>query len=171
MDYFPNGEGVNWFCREVLPIIRIRIPDVSFVICGARPTAAVRKLANEPGVVVTGRVPDVRSHMSQASVGVVPLRIARGIQNKLLEGMAMGLPIVTTTAAHLGVEAVEGRDLLVADRPEDFAAAVVRLLGEERVRMEMGRSAREFMESHYAWDSQLAQLDRILENVTLGTTA
>jgi sugar transferase (PEP-CTERM/EpsH1 system associated) len=169
MDYFPNVEGVNWFCREVLPIIRNKIPDVSFVICGARPTTAVRQLQQAQGVIVTGKVPDVRSFLSKASVGVVPLRIARGIQNKLLEGMAMGLPVVSTTAAFRGVEAVEGRDLLVADQPEAFAAAVIRLLGDEKLRRQIGRSAREFMERKYAWDVQLAQLDRILESVTTGT--
>jgi sugar transferase (PEP-CTERM/EpsH1 system associated) len=165
MDYFPNVEGVVWFCREVFPIIKVKIPNVSFVICGARPNAAVRRLGRMPGVVVTGKVPDIRTYLDRASVGVVPLRIARGIQNKLLEGMAMGLPIVSTTVAFLGVEAIESRDLLVADTAPDFAAAVVRLLKEEELRREMGRSARTVMEANYNWDTQLGQLDRVLDIV------
>ena len=92
-------------------------------ICGARPDARVQALATIPGVTVTGRVADVRPYLARASVAVVPLRIARGIQNKLLEAMAMGLPAVACSAAASGVEAVPGRDLFVADDPAGFAAA------------------------------------------------
>ena len=168
MDYFPNVEAVTWFCKEVLPIIRLEIPDVSFVICGARPNAVVVRLAKLPGVVVTGRVADVRPYLAQASVGVVPLRIARGIQNKLLEAMAMGLPVVSTTAAYVGVEAKSGRDLLIADDPISFANAVIGLLQDESRRREMGRSARELIEKSYTWTTQLSHLDRVLERVTSG---
>lgn len=168
MDYFPNVEAVNWFCEEVLPLIRLEIPDVSFVICGARPNAVVRRLGKLPGVVVTGRVADVRPYLAQARVCVVPLRIARGIQNKLLEAMAMGLPIVSTTAAYLGVEATGGRDLLIADEPAPFADAVVFLFKDEKLRREMGRSARELIEKNYTWDAQLSRLDLVLGYVTSG---
>lgn len=165
MDYLPNVDGVTWFCDEVLPLIREKIPDVSFTICGSRPVRKVRALAEIPGVTVTGRVPDVRQHLSKASVAVIPLRMARGIQNKLLEAMAMGLPTVATTIAFDGVEAESGTDLLVAGEPAEFAAQVVRLLKDEPLRHEMGRSARVAMEENYSWDMQLAQLEHTIEQV------
>ncbi len=105
MDYYPNVEGVVWFCRDVLPLIRRERPGATLTICGARPDPRVQALARISGVTVTGRVADVRPYMARASVAVVPLRIARGIQNKLLEAMAMGLPAVACTAAAAGVVA------------------------------------------------------------------
>jgi sugar transferase (PEP-CTERM/EpsH1 system associated) len=168
MDYFPNVHGVNWFCREVLPLIREQVPGVTFTACGARPNAAVQALAQLPGVKVTGRVPDVRPYLSRAEVGVVPLHMARGIQNKLLEAMSMGLPTVTTTPAFAGAGATDGKDLLVADRAADFAAAVVRLLQDEGLRTRLGRSARAFIEKNYRWETQLVHLDAVLAAVTAG---
>lgn len=166
MDYYPNVEGVVWFCREVLPLIRLEIPDATLTICGARPDANVQALAAIPGVTVTGRVADVRPYMARASVAVVPLRIARGIQNKLLEAMAMGLPAVACSAAASGVEAVPGRDLFVADDPHDFAAKTLRLLREDDLRERTGTAARACVEASYHWDYQLKRLDKVLEIVT-----
>jgi polysaccharide biosynthesis protein PslH len=168
MDYFPNVQGVSWFCRDVLPRVRERVPGVTFTICGSRPNAAVRALGQLPGVRVTGRVPDVRPYLGRAEVCVVPLQIARGIQNKVLEAMAMGLPTVTTTPAFEGVGADDGTELVVADRAADFAAAVVRLLQDEALRHRLGRAARAFTEAHYRWETQLARLDNVLAAVTAG---
>jgi len=166
LDYFPNVDGVVWFCRQILPLIRTRVPDATFTICGARPSRAIRDLGRLPGVVVTGAVPDVRPYMRGSSVCVVPLRIARGIQNKLLEAMAMGLPVVTTSAAFKGVDADRDRDLCVADEPELFAESVVRLLRDESLRLQMGRAARETAERSYAWERAYSQLDEVVESVT-----
>lgn len=166
LDYFPNVDAVVWFCREIFPTVRARVPEATFTICGSRPTAAVRDLGRMPGVVVTGAVPDIRPYLRGAAVSVVPLRIARGIQNKLLEAMAMGLPVVTTSAAFKGVEAVRDRDLLVADEPAAFAESVVRLLRDERLRREMGRSARETTERNYSWERAYSQLDDVIASVT-----
>jgi sugar transferase (PEP-CTERM/EpsH1 system associated) len=171
MDYYPNVEGVVWFCREVLPLIRRKLPGATLTICGARPEARVQALAAIPGVTVTGRVVDVRPYMARASVAVVPLRIARGIQNKLLEAMAMGLPAVACSAAASGVEAMPGRDLFVADDPAGFAAETVRLLGDDGLRERVGAAARACVEAGYRWDFQLQRLDRALEAVTAGRPA
>jgi sugar transferase (PEP-CTERM/EpsH1 system associated) len=168
MDYFPNVDGVVWFCHEILPRIRAVTADVTLTICGARPSAAVRALGRLPGVVVTGKVPDVRPYMAESTVCVVPLRIARGVQNKLLAAMAMGMAVVTTSAASAGVEAKPGRDLFVADDPADFAAAVVKLLRDEGLRRSTNRAARASMEAKYDWDDQLARLDVILADVVAG---
>jgi sugar transferase (PEP-CTERM/EpsH1 system associated) len=169
MDYLPNVDGVIWFCHEILPHIRAHFPAVTFTICGARPTRRVRRLQELPGVTVTGRVPDVRPFLARASLGVVPLRLGRGVQNKLLESMAMGLPVVATTVAAGGVQAEAGTELLVADDPKSFAGAVVHLLGEETLRVRMGEAARNVMERIYAWDVQLAALDAVVERVATGT--
>jgi len=166
MDYYPNIEGMVWFCRDVLPLIRRELPDVTLTICGSRPDARVKALARIPGVTVTGRVPDVRPHLARASVAVVPLRIARGIQNKLLEAMAMGLPAVACSAVAEGVEATPGRDVFVADDPADFAAATVRLFHDDELRRRTGEAARACMEANYRWEHQLERLDRVLEAVT-----
>jgi sugar transferase (PEP-CTERM/EpsH1 system associated) len=165
MNYRPNVDGVVWFCREVLPRIQAQAPDTSLTICGASPAKAVQQLADLAGVTVTGAVPDVRPYLARASVGVIPIRIARGIQNKLLEAMAMGLPTVTTTAAHAGLEAEDGRELFVADKPETFAAAVVRLLRDPEMRAKTGQAARASMEAHYHWERSLGQLDDVIAAV------
>jgi sugar transferase (PEP-CTERM/EpsH1 system associated) len=168
MDYFPNVEGVVWFCREVLPLVRRHVPGVTFTVCGARPNAAVRALGALEGVTVTGRVPDVRPYLARSAVCVVPLRIARGIQNKLLEAMAMGLPTVATTAAFEGVEAESPAHLLVADRPAEFADAVVRLLEDAALRRQTGERARACVEANYRWETQLSRLDRVVADVSAG---
>jgi sugar transferase (PEP-CTERM/EpsH1 system associated) len=166
MNYRPNVDGVVWFCREVLPLIQSSVPEASLTICGANPAKAVRQLAQLAGVSVTGAVPDVRPYLSRASVGVIPVRIARGIQNKLLEAMAMGLPTVATATAHAGLEAQDGRELFVADEPAAFAASVVRLIRDSGLRTEMGQSARAAVETRYRWDRSLAELDDVIAEVT-----
>jgi glycosyltransferase involved in cell wall biosynthesis len=113
-------------------------------------------------VTVTGAVPAVEPHLARASVAVIPVRIARGVQNKLLEAMAAGLPTVATAAASAGVDAVAGRDLFVADNPAAFADAVVRLLEDGRLRDRIGRSARNAVQANYDWDRTLGRLDAIL---------
>ena len=165
MDYLPNVDAAQWFCQEILPRVRQRRPRATFTICGARPTAAVKALATAEGIKVTGSVPDVRPYLASASVAVVPIRIARGIQNKVLEAMAMGLPVVTTTKAFTGIEAIPGTDLLVADQPEAFAELIVRLLEDPRRREQMGHAARARIEQNYRWDVPLAQLDALLQSV------
>lgn len=167
MDYLPNVDAAKWFCQEILPLVRQRRPRVTFTICGARPTPAVKALAAAGGIAVTGSVPDVRPYLAKAAVAVVPVRIARGIQNKVLEAMAMGLPVVTTTRAFEGIDAVSGTDLLAADKPEEFADLVSRLLDDPRWRAQMGRAARARIEQSYRWEVPLGQLDAILDQ-TIG---
>jgi sugar transferase (PEP-CTERM/EpsH1 system associated) len=168
MDYFPNVEGALWFCREVLPLVRRRVPGATFTVCGARPNAAVRALGRLEGVTVTGRVPDVRPYLARSAVCVVPLRIARGIQNKLLEAMAMGLPTVATPAAFEGVEAETPDHLLVAEGAAEFAEAVVRLLDDAALRRQLGQQARACVEANYRWETQLSRLDRVVAAVAGG---
>lgn len=163
MDYYPNVDGCVWFVREVLPLIRRRVPEARFTIIGSRPTAEVRALTEVSGVTVTGFVHDVRDSLARASISVAPLRIARGIQNKVLEALAMGLPTVGTTPATQGVEGTAGRDFLVADAAEPFAAAVIGLLTAPDEARALGRRGREFVERTYAWEHCLAPLDALVE--------
>jgi len=161
MDYRPNSEGVSRFARAVFPAIRAVVPDARFAIVGRDPTAAVRRLAALPGVTVTGEVADVRPWLAAAAVVVVPLAIARGVQNKLLEAMAMGRPVVASPAAFAGVDAVPGRDLIVADGAGQ-AEAVIGLLGDKPRADAIGAAARRQIVARYAWDAMLAPLPALL---------
>src|SRR5215472_1209780 len=166
MDYLPNVDAVIWFCNKALPLIQAQIPDATFVICGSRPTVAVHRLAKKPGVTVTGWVPDTRPFLDRAEVFVAPLRMGRGIQNKLLEGLAMGLPCIASTAASTGVVIPDGEGILIADVANEFAGHVVRLLREGDFRTAMTRKARAAMEANYQWATQLAALDRVIAAVS-----
>jgi polysaccharide biosynthesis protein PslH len=162
MDYFPNVDAVVWFCDKVLPIVQQQIPEAALTICGSRPAAAVRRLATRRGVTVTGRVPDTRPYLDAAEVLVAPMRMARGIQNKLLEALAMGLPCVASEAAATGMVVPHGEGILVADDPVEFAEHVVRLLRDGVFRAEMASKARAAAELNYQWEAQLACLDRVV---------
>ncbi len=162
MDYLPNADGCEWFVREILPLVRRRHPAARFSIVGSRPTAKVQALAQVEGVEVTGFVPETRDWLARAAVSAAPLRIARGIQNKVLEAMAMGLPVVGTTQATQGVDGVAERDFLVADDAQTFADAVVRLLDAPEPARELGRRARRFVEQNYDWEVVFRPLDELV---------
>ncbi|HEV2818817.1 MAG TPA: TIGR03087 family PEP-CTERM/XrtA system glycosyltransferase [Allosphingosinicella sp.] len=155
MDYPPNAEAVAWFARAVLPLI----PGARFVIAGRDPPPAVRALAGER-VIVTGAVADMRSWLAAADVIVAPLKLARGIQNKVLEAMAMAKPVVASPAAFEGIEAVPGRDLLVAGDAAATAAAVKSLLEAPGA---IGAAARRRMEQGYRWEARLAPLAAMVD--------
>jgi glycosyltransferase involved in cell wall biosynthesis len=161
MDYWPNVDAVEWFAAEVFPMLRARFADLRFYIVGARPAPAVQALAQQDGITVTGTVPDVRPYLAHAAVSVAPLRIARGIQNKVLEAMAMAVPVVVSPQALEGIDAAPGADLLLADGAEAFAAAVAQVLGEGQ--SALGPRARERVERLYSWPSNLANIEARLE--------
>lgn len=165
MDYFPNADAVAFFAREVLPLVRRERPQARFSIVGAQPTAEVRTLSSLPGVTVTGFVDDTREWLARAALAVAPLRIARGIQNKVLEACAMGLPVVGSTPATQGVE-WQGHGpapFVVADGAQATAAAVCAILCAPSTGRELGARARRFVEQRYDWEVCLTELDRILE--------
>ena len=168
MDYFPNVDGALFFCREILPRIHQVIPQAQFLIVGRNPVASIRKMAERmPQVQVTGTVHDVRPYLSGAMVAVAPLRIARGVQNKILEAMAMELPVVGTTQAFQGLRVASEHGMHVADEPGEFADAVVKLLGNPERARAGGVSARQFVMSHYDWSTILHGFEQILEGVTV----
>ncbi len=165
MDYRPNVEAVTWFADAVLPRLRERHPTVRFCIAGARPAADVQALARRPGIIVTGTQPDLRPYLGHAALAVAPLRVGRGIQNKVLEAMSMGLPVVASPEAFRGVEAVAGRDLLVADGAQAWVEQLGRLLDDPTRRATLGDAARVQMLRRYAWPARLSTLDRVLDRV------
>lgn len=163
MDYYPNQQGMFRFCRDVFPLLRQRRPQVKLLIVGADPSVEVRRLGDINGVTVTGSVPDVRAFVRGAALTVAPLTIARGTQNKVLESMAMGVPVVASRAAAGGVDAVPGEDLLVADSPTEQLEAIALLLEDPGRRARYSTAARARVLSHHAWPQSMQRLDRIID--------
>jgi len=163
MDYYPNQECMFDFCARTLPLVRARRPNVKLLIVGADPSAAVRKLGELPGVTVPGSVPDVRPYLQRSALMVAPLNIARGTQNKILEAMASGVPVVASGVAAGGVDAVAGEHFAVASTPEEYAQAILRTLGDPAERRRLAAAGRERMLSHHAWDRSMQRLDRIID--------
>ena len=157
MDYWPNADAAIWFAQEVMPLLRARVPGITFWAVGANPTPEVSALAAVAGVRVTGRVEDVRPYVAHADAIVCPLRIARGIQNKVLEGMAMGRPVIASPGAFEGVRAQAGTELLVAEGAADFERCVCEVLAGGHAGV--GSAARAAMERGYAWPAVLAKMD------------
>lgn len=165
MDYWANVDAVAWFAREVFPEIRRHYSMASFYIVGARPTRRVRELDSLPGVTVTGAVKDIRPYLSHARVAVAPMRIARGVQNKVLEAMAMARAVVVTPQGCDGIRAQANNEVLVADSGPAFSRAVISLLNEPGAAAELGRAARRHIEEVYSWPASLQHLLPKLEGV------
>jgi sugar transferase (PEP-CTERM/EpsH1 system associated) len=162
MDYFPNVDGAVYFARAIFPILRRNVPTAEFWIVGSNPGSEVQSLGTVPGITITGHVKDVRPYLAGSAVAVAPLRIARGTQNKILEAMAMGIPVVATSQASKGIDAAAGHDLLVADQPEAFAREVTRLLENAHLRNDLSLAGRQRVLDKHAWPNSMRILDRIL---------
>lgn len=163
MDYYPNVEAVRYFAQEVFPLVQQREPRVEFLIVGSDPTPEVLQLAERPGIKVTGFVKDVRPYLAAATLCVIPLRIARGVQNKALEAMASGRAVVASPDVTAGLKAEDGEHLLVANTSTEFVAAVLKLIADEPFRETMGMAARRFVEEEYAWGPLMEQMALLLE--------
>jgi len=163
LDYQANIDGVAWFCQEVWPLVRRRRPDGELVVVGSNPTGAVYRLAGQtPGFRLVGPVPDVRPYLAQAEVVVVPLRVARGIQNKVLEGMAMGKAVLATPQALEGLAVQPGVHAESAAEPADWAEKLCRLWADPGRRAALGQAGRRFVETYHQWDQVLRPLAHIL---------
>jgi sugar transferase (PEP-CTERM/EpsH1 system associated) len=163
MDWLPNEDGMLYFVREVLPLIRRDEPSATLSIVGRSPTPAVARLAADYGVEVTGRVDDVRPHMAAASVYIVPLRIGGGTRLKIFEAMAMGLPVVSTAVGAEGLPLVPGEHVLIADDAARFAAEVVGLLRNPEARAQIGDAGQRLVAERYDWSAVFGHLERALE--------
>lgn len=162
MDYKPNVDAALWFADEILPKVRVHSPSLQFYIVGSSPAQTVQALDKRDGVHVTGRVPDVRPFIAQATAIVAPIRIARGIQNKVLEGMAMARPVITTSQAFEGIEADTDKELIVADTADSFAEAVIDVI-DGRSDPEIGSRARARVAGQYSWQTKYDKLKSLLD--------
>jgi glycosyltransferase involved in cell wall biosynthesis len=165
MDYDPNVDAAVYFCKDIFPLIKRKRPDAKVYIVGINPKPPVAALARDPSVIVTGFVPDMRPYMDRAQVALDPLRIGAGLQNKVLENMSMGLPLVMTTVANEGIRAKDGRDALIADAPQLFADHVVRLLDDEPLRRQFGAAARDFVVDGWSWEKHFDDLEQIFDEL------
>lgn len=162
MDYWPNVDAACWFAEQILPRVRARVPDAVFYVVGARPVPAAQRLARLPGVKVTGQVVDVRPYLRHAVAVVAPLRIARGIQNKVLEGMAMARPVVVTPAALEGIEAIDHEEVLVAADADQFADRVVSAVTSHGTAQVSPKGRRRVL-ADFDWDRNLEGVHELLE--------
>jgi len=153
MDYRPNVDAVLWFADEILPRVRAEVPAARFVVVGQQPHARLAPLAAREGVLLTGRVADVKPYIAAAAVYVAPLRMGGGTRLKVLQAMSLAKPIVSTTLGCDGLSIRHGREALLADTPGDFAAAVVRLLREPALGRTLGAQARALAVAQYDWRS------------------
>ena len=158
----PNVDAAHWLAGDILPRIRRELPGVRLCLAGHDPPPEILALAHPPGLVVVSSVPDVRPYLARAAVCVVPLRIGGGTRLKILDALAMGRPAVATSLASEGLDLVAGRDLLIADGAEAFAAAAVRLLRDPARRAALGTAGRQTVEARYTWTSVLAALDQVI---------
>lgn len=164
IDYYANVDCVTYFVKEILPLIKKKIPKVKFYIVGSNPTKKVKRLAKDKNIIVTGRVSDVRPYINQAGVSVVPLRIGQGVQNKILEAMASAVPVVTTTRGNQGIRALSGENIFVEDSPHKFAERVIELISNRQLRKKIGLEARKFVENNFKWQKNLEIFEDVLKN-------
>lgn len=164
MDYYPNEQAVNYFCYQIFPLLREKIKNAEFVIIGASPSDAVKKLASIPGVSVTGFVDDVRDYVRKSAVMVAPLSIARGTQNKILEAMALGVPVVTSELGARGIDGEPGKDFMVANTPAQYCEQLYALMSNDELRQQLALQGRARIENNYSWPYVLQRLDALVKN-------
>ncbi len=165
MDYWPNVDAVCWFAKEVLPKLLLSYPKVCFYIVGRSPTPEVSALASD-FIVVTGTVPDVRPYLQHAAVVVAPLRVARGIQNKILEAMAMERPVIASTDCAAAVDAIFGQELLTASSVEDYLETIAKCLESPAESTVIGQAARQRVIQRYSWKAHMSGIDRYISDDT-----
>ena len=157
--HLPNVDAMIHFCREVLPLIREKVPEAELVIVGSSPPPRVLGLAAIPGVQVTGFVPDLRPLMAKSSVYIVPMRLGVGIRGKILEAWSMEMPVVSTSVGCAGLRYESGQNLLVADNSKQFAEQAISLLRDPAMRLRLGKEGRKTAEQYYSWEASAQQLD------------
>jgi len=165
MDYRPNIDAALYFYKEIFPIIKKQIPDCKFLVVGSNPPEEIVRLTKDANVIVTGYVHDVKSYYEQCAVAVVPLRAGGGTRLKILEAMAFGRPVVSTSIGCEGLEVAHRENILVADKPEDFARYVSGLLTDIKLRQRISSKARKFVEVNYSWNKIAKDLMHIYEKM------
>lgn len=168
MDWRPNQDAARYFAEQVFPLLRARRPDLECTFVGRSPPADIEKLAQIPGFHVSGTVPDVRPFVERAAAYIVPLRVGGGSRLKILEALAMGRPVVSTTVGAEGLEVEHGKHLLLADDPEAFAEAVFRVLDDQDLSANLAAQGVRLVREKYGWDALADRLATFLEDVLAG---
>lgn len=163
MRTFPNTDAAVWFAKEIFPLVKKEVPSAKFYVVGAEPSRQVLALKKLPDIIVTGKVESVNEYVWNSAVSVAPIRVGAGVQNKILESMALGTPVVTTSVGLEGIEVTKGKDILVADNPSEFAQAVVKILKDRDLRIKISKNARRLIEEKYTWENALRRLDEYLK--------
>lgn len=169
MDYEPNADAVKYFYNEIFPYIKRTIPESTLTIVGKNPPIEIQQLDKKPDVMVRGNVSDVRPYYSEALVSVVPLRAGGGTRLKILESMALGTPVVSTSLGCEGIEVKNRHNILIADNPKDFACKVSELMMSKKLWNEISHNARQLVEEIYDWDCITKKLENIYEDVVKGS--
>jgi glycosyltransferase involved in cell wall biosynthesis len=162
MDFRPNVDAVLWFANEIWSKIRLARPEAIFCIVGRRPTPAVQALAKLPGITVTGTVPDARPFVQEAALYLVPMRMGGGVRFKVLEALAMGKAVLTTPMGADGIPVNSGKEVLIANNPQEFSAAAIRLLQNPTLRKELAANGRTFVAEHFDWRKITPLLEEVL---------
>ncbi|MCX5699836.1 MAG: glycosyltransferase [Candidatus Omnitrophica bacterium] len=165
MSFYPNEDAVLYFCKEILPLIHEDIKGLKFYIVGANPSKNISALAEYDFIFVTGTVEDIRKYVNQCSVYICPMRLGTGIKNKILEAMAMGIPIVSSKLGAEGINVTDGQNILIADKPVDFKNKVVELLNSNEKRLGLSLNARNLIDNQYRWEAKGEMLEQIIKNV------
>ncbi len=168
LDYYPNQQAILRFCREVLPCIWQARPQVCLKIVGNQPPATIQALARDRRIEVTGYVPDIRPYLARAAIAIAPLQIAVGIQNKVLEAMAMGTPLVVSSMACHVLNVKNNVQAVIADDPQNVAQSILRLLDGPEVAERLGRTGANFVRTHYRWERSIARLEAIYAEMVAG---
>lgn len=165
LHYPPNADGIRWFVENAFPLIRSKIPDVKLTIIGKNPPKDFLRLANDPnaGIVVTGFVPELKPYFEEAALMVIPVRAGGGMRVRILEAFAYAMPVVTTTVGLEGIQANPGKDVLVADDPDDFANSVVQLLNNKGLQGQLSANGRHLAETKYDWQVTLKDLEKVYQ--------
>ena len=161
MDYWANEDAVVWFCEKVWPQIKEKCPELTFYIVGGKPSDNVKKLSLNSGVVVTGRVVDVRPFVMHSALAIATLRIARGVQNKVLEAMSMAKPVVMTSMAQEGIGLPLSQQPLVLDNEEEMASCILNLINNSEQLQTIGNQNRDWIIKRYSWNGALSPLDQL----------
>lgn len=161
LDYYPNSQAIGHFCREILPLIWEQRPQVRLTIVGNNPPQSVRDLSADERITVTGYVPDIRPYLGKASVALAPLRVAAGMQNKVLEALAMGLPVVATPGSCRSLQVKHETHLLIAEDARSYADAVLRLLEDPQFAQDLGNAGRYYVEQYHSWAASANMLSNL----------
>ena len=165
MSWQPNSEGLLWFCREILPLARAKVPDLRLQVIGDRPPPAVRRLSSDAQIEVLGKVDDIRPYMANSAALIVPLRVGSGMRVKILNAMAIGLPVVSTSIGCEGIAVTHGRDILIADEPLDFARAIVDVVSNGELQEHLSSAGRALVMERYAWPVIYDQIGKVFVDI------